>query len=232
MDKSIKVLLVEDDPSLGYVIKDDLELRGYHVVLASDGEKGWQAFESDIFNICILDVMMPKVDGFTLLKKIRSKDQYTPVFLLTARTLLEDKLTGLSIGADDYIVKPFSMDELVLRMEVFLKRAKFITAEPNKNKIELGAISFYPIELRIETAAGEQRLTQREADLLLLFCNHANAVVKREYILQQLWGSNDYFMGRSLDVFITRLRKILKPEPKINIINLHSVGFKFECTIK
>jgi DNA-binding response OmpR family regulator len=231
MEKGIKVLLVEDDPSLGFVVKDNLELRGYQVSLATDGEMGWQAFESDTFHLCILDVMMPKVDGFSLLRKIRAKDQYTPVFMLTARTLLEDKLTGLSNGADDYIVKPFSMDELVLRMEVFLKRAKYTAIEPTKNRIELGGISFYPMELRLETTTGEQRLTQREADLLLLFCNHANAVVKREYILEQLWGTNDYFMGRSLDVFIARLRKILKSEPKINIINLHSVGFKFECPL-
>jgi DNA-binding response OmpR family regulator len=230
MTKGVNVLLVEDDPSLGFVVKDNLELRGFKVTLTTDGELGWQAFESETFNIVILDVMMPKVDGFTLLKQIRSKDQYTPVFMLTARTLLEDKLTGLSNGADDYIVKPFSMDELVLRMEVFLKRTRYAPIDQANSQICKGSISFYPNELRIEIKGVEQRLTQREADLLLLFCNHANEVVKREYILEQLWGTNDYFMGRSLDVFITRLRKILKPDPRINIINLQSVGFKFECT--
>lgn len=233
MEQQIEILLVEDDPNLGFVIKDNLEIKGYKVALAIDGEQGWELFQQGQFHICLLDVMVPKLDGFSLIQKIRTRDSYVPVFFLTAKSMLEDKLTGLKYGADDYIVKPFTMEELLLRIGNYLRRTLPTASITTNGQIYyIGGCVFKPKSLWLQTSEGELQLTQRETDLLAYFCSHANQVVKREDILKAIWGSNDYFMGRSLDVFITRLRKYLSSETKVKIVNLHSVGFRFDGPVE
>jgi DNA-binding response OmpR family regulator len=228
-----KLLFVEDDPALALVTKDSLELEGYQVVHCDNGEKGWTAFTKQDFDLCLLDVMLPKLDGFSLAERIREVNRRVPVFFLTAKTLQEDKITGLKIGADDYITKPFSVEELVLRIEIFLKRTRpegQEVAEFKRYKIEDFEFDFDNLELNHPTEP--RHLTLREAEVLRYFCQNANVVMKREDILKKIWGQDDYFMGRSLDVFITRLRKYLKPNDNIKIENIPSVGFKFTANIK
>ncbi|SFE87942.1 response regulator transcription factor [Thermoflexibacter ruber] len=223
----IKILFAEDDLSLGFVTKDNLELQGYEVVHCENGQIAWETFQKDSFDICILDVMLPKLDGFNLAKQIRAVNQDVPILFLTAKSLKEDKLTGLRIGADDYITKPFSIEELVLKIEVFLKRSKVISSEKNHNTtFYLGNYIFDYANLTLIHGQEKQQLTQREADILNYFCQNSGKVLRRDEILMNIWGDDDYFIGRSLDVFISRLRKYLKNDPRISIENIHSVGFK------
>lgn len=226
-----QILLVEDDANLGFVVKDNLLQRGYDVVHVADGEAGWHAYSEQKFDLCLLDVMMPKLDGFNLARRMRDKDSEIPILFLTAKSMLEDRLEAFELGGDDFLTKPFSMDELVMRMEVFLRRST-VNAEAPVHRYSLGSITFVPAELRLEHKDGSQGLTQREADLLLFFCANKNQVLKREAILKAIWGDDDYFFGRSLDVFISKLRKYLKSEPTVKIINYHGVGFKFEIPEK
>lgn len=220
------VLLVEDDPNLGFVIQENLTKKGYTVSLARDGEQGWQQFEKEVFNICILDVMLPRMDGFALARAIRQRNADIPILFLTARSLPEDKLEGFSTGADDYIVKPFNMDELVYRMEVFLRRVS--GAGLNGSSFALGQFIFDYANLTLSNSDSQIKLTSREAEVLRLLCANRNRVLKREEILKSVWGDDDYFLGRSLDVFISKLRKYLKEDPGIQIQNYHGVGFKLE----
>lgn len=220
-----KILLVEDDPSLGFVIKDNLLMNGYDVTLCIDGMQGLQIFEEFDFDLCILDVMMPKKDGFTLAQDIRQKNRNIPILFTTAKSMLEDKIAGFSAGGDDYIVKPFSMEELCLRIEVFLRRST------NQNAAESYALGQYKFDcknLALIHPKGEKVLTQKEAEVLKLLCQHKDHVLKREEILKEVWGDDDYFMGRSLDVFISKLRKYLKEDPAVEIANYHGVGFRLE----
>ncbi len=223
----IKILFAEDDLSLGFVTKDNLELQGYEVVHCENGQLAWESFQKENFDICILDVMLPKLDGFNLAKQIRAVNQDIPILFLTAKSLKEDKLTGLRIGADDYITKPFSIEELVLKIEIFLKRSKVVSNEKNNNTtFYLGDYIFDYANLSLIHGQAKQQLTQREADVLNYFCQNLNKVLRRDDILMNIWGNDDYFIGRSLDVFISRLRKYLKNDPRISIENIHSVGFK------
>ena len=222
------ILLVEDDPNLGFVTKDNLEENGYEVEWVQDGEEGWHKFNEKEFDMCLLDVMLPKQDGYSLGKQIRAINKDIPILFLTARGMLEDRIKGLELGGDDYIVKPFSMKELMLRMEVFLKRSSNRTTESAKKIFELGELIFTYSDLNLKVSGKEHTLTQKEADLLLLFCQNMNTILKREEILQKLWGDDDYFMGRSLDVFISRLRKYLKESSSVEIMNYHGIGFKFQ----
>ena len=233
MEYKAKLLLVEDDLSLAMVTKDSLELDGYEVVHCDNGEKGWTAFTKHDFDLCLLDVMMPKVDGFALAERIREKNRHVPVFFLTAKSLQEDKIAGLRIGADDYISKPFNVEELLLKIEIFLKRSRpesLNTAVPTKFQVSNYMFDFTNLELQHELEP--RQLTLREAEVLRYFCLNANIVIKREDILKKIWGQDDYFMGRSMDVFITRLRKYLKADEQIKIENIPSVGFKFIGAIK
>ena len=227
MESMKKILLVEDDPNLGFVVKDNLAERGYEVVHAFDGEEGWSSYQMEKFDLCLLDVMMPKLDGFNLARKMREANNDVPILFLTAKSMLEDRLEAFELGGDDYLTKPFSIDELVLRMEVFLRRSN---ANPEKKPrhYQLGSMTFDPADLKLSSEEGVKKLTQREADLLLFFCANKNQVLKREVILKTIWGDDDYFFGRSLDVFISKLRKYLKFEPTVQITNYHGVGFKFE----
>lgn len=218
------ILYVEDDETLSFVTKDNLELNGYEVVHFADGKSALEEFSKHQFDLCILDVMLPEMDGYTLAAEIRKKDVETPILFLTAKSLKEDRIHGLKLGADDYITKPFSIEELILKIEIFLKR-KFVNT--TKSDIaSFGKFSFDYRNLKLKIDDTESNLTQKEADLLKLLVEHKNNTLTRENILKKLWGENDYFLGRSMDVFISRIRKHLKADPNLKIENVHGVGFR------
>lgn len=221
-----KILYAEDDETLAFLTQDNLEQNNYEVVHCSNGEMAIEAFKNQTFDICIFDIMMPKTDGFELVENIRKSNTDIPIIFLSAKTLKEDRLKGLRLGADDYLVKPFSIEELLLKIEIFLKRSlKNIPIE--KNIYTVGKYQFDNKNFIVFNDSEKISLTQRESDLLKLFLDNKNMVLKREEILKSLWGNDDYFMGRSLDVFISRLRKILANEKGIAIENLHGIGFRF-----
>ncbi len=221
------LLYVEDDASLGYVTRDNLELQGYQVTHFEDGKSALDAIEGHQFDLCILDVMLPGVDGFTIAEEIRKYDTQVPIIFLTAKSLKEDKIKGLRLGGDDYITKPFSIEELILKIEVFLRRRTIVTAS-QATKYRLGSYEFDYKNLQLSNNGDSNTLTQREADLLRLFLEQPNQVIKRSNILEKLWGEDDYFLGRSLDVFISRLRKYLKNDESLKIENIHGVGFRLK----
>lgn len=223
----IQVLLVEDDASLGFVIKDNLEQQGMEVQLATDGEMAQQLFQLGRFAICILDVMLPKVDGFAVAQFIREQDKEIPIIFLTAKSMKEDRIKGFKLGADDYMVKPFNIEELILRIQVFLKRTGKPQSQP---QYQIGHYTFNPVDLELMAQNYLKKLTRKEAELLKLLCEHKNAMLTREIILKQIWGTDDYFAGRSMDVFISKLRKYMSGDTRIEIANHHGIGFKL--TIK
>ena len=221
-----KILLVEDDPTLGFVVKDNLEVHGYDVVHCLDGETGWQQFMKHNFDICLLDVMLPRKDGMALATQIRKKNDTVPILLLTAKSMDDDKIAGFRSGADDYVTKPFNMQELLLRIEVFLKRTRKVEdSQPVEFKV--GGLNFNFNDLILYNDQEKHQLTQREADLLRYLCLNANRVLKREEILLNVWGKEDYFLGRSMDVFITKIRKHLKDQAGVELQTIHGIGFKF-----
>lgn len=222
-DKS-RILYVEDDETLSFVTKDNLELHGYEVDHFMDGESAVDAFYAGQYDLCILDVMLPKMDGFTIAEKIRATDPNVPILFLTAKSMKEDRIHGLKIGADDYITKPFSIEELILKIEVFLRR-KYVSVSLN-DIYKVGNYQFDYRNLTLNLSEDKRNLTQKEADLLKMLLDHKNNVVKRGVILEKLWGEDDYFLGRSMDVFISRLRKYLSGDPRIKLDNIHGVGFK------
>jgi DNA-binding response OmpR family regulator len=226
-----KILLAEDDLSLGYVIKDNLAEAGYDVVLCPDGQTAIDKFDKDDFNICLLDVMMPNKDGFAVAKKIRQTSDLVPIIFLTAKSLEEDKIKGFLTGADDYIVKPFSMQELLMRIDVFLRRSKKMYSETAVT-FDIGSLHFSYTDLKLTIDQQIFNLTQKEADLLKFLCEHSNRILKREEVLLNVWGKDDYFLGRSMDVFITKLRKYFKSDPKINLETIHGVGFRFNVPME
>jgi DNA-binding response OmpR family regulator len=219
-----RILLVEDDVNLGYVIKDNLEISQFAVTLCDDGEKGWEQFLQQAYDICVLDVMLPRKDGFTLAQAIRQRNEMVPIIFLTAKSMKEDKIAGFRAGADDYMTKPFSIEELVLRIEVFLKRSGH-KAMPQQT-FAIGQYRFDYQNLSLGSPGQIIRLTQKECEILRMFCLQPGEVLKRHDILTTIWGDDDYFMGRSLDVFISRLRKYMKEDPRITIENLHGIGFR------
>ncbi len=222
-----QILLVEDDQNLGTVIRDYLRLKGFEIVLAADGQEGLDRFREGTYDLCILDVMLPKRDGFALAKEIRLLDDEVPILFLTAKTLDEDKVEGFKTGADDYITKPFNIEELVMRIRVFLRRSKSLPLA-EKETYELGDYTFDYKNLCLRFRDQVKNLTQREADILHLLCRNRGNVLRREEILLKIWGQDDYFVGRSLDVFLSKLRKYLKDDPRVEIQNYHSVGFRLE----
>ncbi len=226
-----RILLVEDDPNLSMVLKDYLEILFYETTLCDDGEEAIETFKHNSFDLCILDVMLPKKDGFTLAREIRKVNKDIPIIFLTAKVLKEDRIKGFQIGCDDYITKPFSTEELSLRIDAILRRTKKKTSFPVVEESEifiLGVFSFDYSNMLLKSAQNEQYLTRKEADLLKLLCLNKNKLVHREIALKSIWGGSDYFTGRSMDVFITRLRKYLKEDPNIAITNIHGTGFKLE----
>ncbi len=225
MTSKADILLVEDDESLAFVIKDNLEKEGFFVALATNGHDGVLAFNANKPNLCILDVMLPQMDGFKCAEQIRLKDSQTPILFLTAKSLEADKLDGFKHGGDDYITKPFNFKELLCRIEVFLKRSNAIV-DDIETCFNAKNLFFNHADLLLKVDSDEFTLTQKEADLMRLFFTQKNTLIKREDILKNLWGDDDYFMGRSLDVFISRLRKYLTKAVGVKITNHHGVGFK------
>lgn len=223
-----KVFYVEDDANLSFVVKDCLQIAGHDVHHFSKGDEALVAFNKFDYDICILDVMLPNMDGFTLTKAIRLKNPHIPVIFISARVQIHDKLEGLQTGGDDYIFKPFSIEELLLKVNIFMKRKM---TSPQEQRVEsvyrLGRFHFDNSQMELSTPSGTIRLTGREADLLLFFIKNRNTIIKRRDILIALWGKDDYFLGRSLDVFISRLRKFFSGDPSVSIENIPRVGFKF-----
>lgn len=221
------ILFVEDDVNLGFVTKDNLEMNGLQIVHCLDGNAGLEAFKKEHFDLCLLDVMLPLMDGFELARQIRKLNQDVPIIFLTAKSMKEDKLYGLRIGADDYLTKPFSIEELILKIDIFLKRSGF--QKEVKSQIEfIGIYSFDFQNLSLAANNKVQTLTFREGELLQFLIKQKNQILTRDEILNKIWGDDSYFNGRSLDVFISRLRKYLKDDPNIKIENIHSVGFRFQ----
>jgi DNA-binding response OmpR family regulator len=227
MLEKIKILLAEDDVNLGFVVKDNLEHHGFEVDLCKDGEEALDHFRNNHYDVCILDIMMPKTDGFEVASGIRAENSYIPILFVTAKTMKEDRLHGFLLGGDDYITKPFSIEELICRIQVFLKRTKSNFPERDLS-VPLGKYKFNHARLTLKTDGSEKMLTQKEADILLILYEAGGEVVKRNDILMQVWGDDDYFIGRSLDVFISRLRKYIADDPNVEIANHHGVGFKLK----
>ena len=223
--KKAEILYVEDDIYLSYVTKDNLELKGYSITLCKDGEEAYEAFTQQPFDLCILDVMLPKIDGFELAKKIRETDEQIPIIFLSAKSLKEDRIQGLSIGGDDYVTKPFSIEELALKIEIFLKRSKITNGDMKRGEYTVGDYKFDAVNMQLKIGNDTKRLTSRESELLRYFVLNQDKVLKKEEILNEVWGTDSYFNSRSLDVFISRLRKYMSKDPKIKINNIHGIGF-------
>ncbi len=227
MTKALKLLVVEDDPNLGNLLTEYLQAKGYDAVLCADGELGWLAYSKGDFDLLILDVMMPRKDGFTLAREIRQKDRETPIMFLTAKSMKQDTIKGFEHGADDYLTKPFSMEELLLRVNAVLRRTK--GAEPKEEEpdvFELGSSTFETRKQVLRTPQNERKLTTKESELLRLLCLHRNDVLERSHALNEVWGNDSYFSGRSMDVYIAKLRKYLREDPSVEIINIHGKGFR------
>ncbi|MCX2478713.1 response regulator transcription factor [Pedobacter sp. MC2016-15] len=225
-----KILLVEDDPNLGMLLQDYLQLKGkFEIVLCVDGEEGLRAFNKQNFDLCILDVMMPKKDGFALGKEIRKMNESVPIIFATAKAMMEDKASAYDLGGDDYITKPFRIEELLLRINALLKRAsvkEVKPVEPVQSQFQIGNYTFDYTTQMIQHNGQQQKLSTKEAELLQLLCLKQNAVLTREEALLSIWHDDNYFNGRSMDVFLSKLRKYLKEDPKVEILNVHGKGYK------
>ncbi len=225
-----RILYVEDDESLSYLTKDNLEFEGYDIDHFSDGETALEAFLNKEYDLALLDVMLPRMDGFTLARAIRERDKNVPIIFLTAKGLKEDKIEGLKLGGDDYITKPFSIEELQLKIKVFLKRSQ-VKENKAEDVYQIGnwVLAAKAFELRYLVNGDEHKLTKRETEIVREFFKHPNEVVKRKDLLIQFWGEEDYFKSRSLDVFISRIRKLLKKDPGVEIESIHGIGFRLNC---
>jgi len=226
-DDERNLLLVEDDLNLGIILKEYLEVKGYSVTHCLNGEEGSKVFGKDKFDLCILDVMMPKKDGFTLAKEIREKDEFTPIIFLTAKSMQNDKIDGFKLGADDYVTKPFSTEELLLRINAVLKR----TEKPGLSKedikeFSIGHYQFDATRQLLMFGKEKKKLTSKENDLLKLLCIYNNDVLDRSLTLREIWKDDNYFNSRSMDVYITKLRSYLKKDKSVEIVNVHGQGFK------
>ena len=225
--KPIRLLLIEDDPNLAFILKETLELQGYNVTRCSDGLEGYAVFAKEKFALILLDVMLPKKDGFTLAREIRQKDTDTPIIFLTAKSLKEDRIEGFRTGADDYVTKPFSVEELVLRIQAVLKRSLIPQALGSQNgPYKIGAFSFDPQSQVLKMKNSRQKLTHKEAELLCLLYQHKGGILEREKALKSIWGDDSFFNSRSMDVYISKLRKYLKKDASIEILNIHSRGYR------
>lgn len=227
MEKT-KILLAEDDPNLGNLLKEYLEAKGYDTVLAVNGKEGFEQFTKNQFHLCLLDVMMPVKDGYSLAKEIRAVNASIPIVFLTAKSMKEDAIEGFKIGADDYITKPFSMEELLLRIQAILRRTNAKSVEKSgQSEFTIGKYKFdYNHQLLSLKNGNEQKLTTKESDLLRLLCVNMNDILDRNFALKAIWHDDNYFNGRSMDVYIAKLRKYLKEDSSVEIINVHGKGFK------
>ncbi len=226
--KKASILLAEDDHNLGSLLKNYLALKEYDPLLVTDGVQGLKAFKKGKFTLCILDVMMPEMDGFTLAKEIRTIDSEIPIIFLTAKNLKEDIYEGFKSGADDYMTKPFTMEELVYRIEAVLRR---VTKDngPRENNYQIGEFSFDTLKQLLTCGDQIVKLTTKESELLELLCRHKNEILERNFALKSIWIDDNYFNARSMDVYITKLRKYLKKDPTIEILNIHGKGYKLLC---
>ncbi|MFO0436622.1 MAG: response regulator transcription factor [Sphingobacteriaceae bacterium] len=222
-----KILLVEDDPSLGPLLQEYLDAKGFETKLAEDGQKGSELFFKGTYDLLLLDVMMPVKDGITLAKEIRLSDKHTPIIFLTAKSMKEDTIEGFNAGADDYITKPFSMEELLARVNAVLRRSnKTRSTDSEEVNFKVGNYNFNSEKQLLQLGGNEQKLTTKESQLLRLLCVHKNDVLDRSFALKSIWQEDNYFNGRSMDVYIAKLRKYLKDDSKVEIINIHGKGFK------
>ena len=226
METKARILLAEDDEHLSELLKDSLEDEGYSVVLCVNGQEAIDVFDKNKFDICLLDIMMPLKDGFAVAKKIRQQSDIIPILFISTKALIEDKMEGYNKGADDYIVKPFNMKELLLKLNVFLRRTKKMFSQ-TKQEYNFGKIHFSYTDLRLINPEGSFTIKQKEADLLQFLCQHPNRILKREEILLAVWGKDDFFLGRSMDVFMSRIRKYLHTDPSILLETIHGIGFRF-----
>ena len=224
----IRILLVEDDTNLGFVVSDQLRSEGYNVTLCTDGSEGFRRFNEEKFHLCIFDVMMPKKDGFSLARDIRKINTEIPILFLTAKSMTEDKVEGFKSGGDDYLTKPFSVEELLLRVAALLRRSNIEIEKEDEAMIKLGQYQFDTVNFKLTHPKFDKTLTKKEAQILKILCKFVNQVVPRDVVLNAVWGQDDYFVGRSLDVFITKLRKYFKEDESIQILNIHGIGFKLE----
>jgi DNA-binding response OmpR family regulator len=222
-----RILLLEDDPNLGFVLQEHLESRGFQVTRKQNGEEGLTAVRQRRFDLCLVDVMMPKKDGFTFMREFRARDSNTPVIFLTAKSLKEDRIEGFKLGGDDYITKPFSIEELLLRIQAVLKRTSKADSDPvAPGPIKIGKFNFDAQKQILRSGGTQKALTTKEAEILSLLCTHRDNVVLRDDILARVWGNDSYFNGRSLDVFISKLRKHLISDRTLEIRNVHGKGYK------
>lgn len=221
-----KILLAEDDENLGSLLKEYLQAKDYKTHWLTDGEKAFKCFESEKFDICILDIMMPHKDGITLAKEIRLIDPDIPIIFLTAKSMKEDVLEGFSVGADDYMTKPFSMEELLYRIEAILRRTHGATSKSKQVEFVIGSYVFDANKQILRHEGKEQKLTTKESELLRLLCINSNNVLERNFALKTIWFDDNYFNARSMDVYITKLRKYLKEDPSVQILNIHGKGYK------
>jgi two-component system OmpR family response regulator len=226
-EEKMNILLAEDDANLGRLLKEYLEAKEYNVSLASNGKEGFDLFKKEKYDLCLLDVMMPVKDGFTLAKEIRSMNADIPIVFLTAKSMKEDAIEGFNVGADDYITKPFSMEELLLRLKAILRRTKNQSLEKSsQEEFPIGKYHFNHTTQSLTHGEEKQKLTSKEADLLKLLCINTNNILDRTFALNTIWKDDSYFNGRSMDVYIAKLRKYLKDDPKVEILNIHGKGFK------
>jgi DNA-binding response OmpR family regulator len=225
MEEKTRILLCEDDQNLGMLLREYLQAKDYYVQLMYDGEEGLKAFQKESFDICVFDVMMPKKDGFTLAQEIREVNSQVPIIFLTAKTLKSDIFEGFRIGADDYITKPFSMEELLLRIEAILRRVRGKKVK-EETIFNIGKFVFDKPKQQLTINGEVIKLTTKETDLLSLLCAHENDVLERNHALRTIWDEDNYFNARSMDVYITKLRKILKADPEVEILNVHGKGYK------
>jgi DNA-binding response OmpR family regulator len=221
-----KILLLEDDHNLGLIIAEHLRLNGYDVDLCKDGKAGLAKYGETSYDLCLVDIMMPKMDGFTFAAEIRKRDDAIPLIFLTAKSLQDDKIKGFKLGCDDYITKPFSVEELLLRIQAVLKRSRKAVKETGRHLFTIGEYSFDSEQRILASKSGEYKLTSKESELLRLLCLHENEVLDRGQALKEIWGDEGYFNSRSMDVFLTKWRKYLKDDSNISIVNIHGRGFK------
>ena len=227
--KKERILLAEDDPNLGLLLKNYLTVKDYDTTLATNGVQALKMFHKESFTLCLLDVMMPEMDGFTLAREIRSVNHDIPIIFLTAKNMKNDVIEGFQSGADDYLTKPFSMEELVYRIAAILRRTSRHEAASPEGIYKIGEFTFNVSKQLLIYNNQEQKLTTKEAELLELLCSHRNEVLERNYALKAIWSDDNYFNARSMDVYITKLRKYLKKDPAIEILNIHGKGYKLLC---
>jgi DNA-binding response OmpR family regulator len=220
-----KILFVEDDANLGLLLKENLSNKGFHVAWYKNGEEGYDAFKKSNFNLCILDVMLPVKDGFTLSKMIRSVNKEVPIIFLTARGQYDDKIKGFETGGDDYVTKPFNTQELYMRINAILRRTEYLQ-QPGKDNITIGPIDFDHTKMQLSINGQVKKLSSKEADLLKILFQHKNTLVPRKMMLEKVWGNDDYFSAKSMDVYMSKIRKLLRECEHVEILNAYGLGFK------